>query len=264
MGKNLRVIILTRMKRDRDKLQEQMETLQGDIEEMEHVHAEELSDQQERFDAEIDKRIGKEKKEIKDKAIAKSRAGQLGKTLEKVAPMFPGFGHHPYDVRPIFDPIDFVIFDGYFKGEVTDPVFVEFKTGQSRLNDVQNSIREAVRKQRVHFEEKRLSSQSIKMLTDARQSNRGGPNKVFVENVPVTCASPGVAPNPPRETLERGVGLGIRTWPGAANLAHFAGERPEQRSPPCNRPHRRQIPRPALSRLDARGRFGVGAKRARG
>ena len=173
--------LLTRMKRDRDKLQEQMETLQGDIEEMEHVHAEELSDQQERFDAEIDKRIGKEKKEIKDKAIAKSRAGQLGKTLEKVAPMFPGFGHHPYDVRPIFDPIDFVIFDGYFKGEVTDLVFVEFKTGQSRLNDVQNSIREAVRKKRVHFEEKRLSSQSIKMLTDARQSNRGGPNKVFVE-----------------------------------------------------------------------------------
>lgn len=75
---------------------------------------------------------------------------------------------------------------------------------------------------------------------------------------------PRVAPDPLRENFERSVGLGIRTWPDAANLAHLAGERPEQRSPPRNRPRGREIPRSALSRLDARGWFGVGAKRARG
>lgn len=55
-------------------------------------------------------------------------------------------------------------------------------------------------------------------------------------------------------------GLGLTS----GNSAHFASQRPDQRSPPRNRPRRRQTPRPALSRLDAGGRFGVGAKRARG
>lgn len=82
--------------------------------------------------------------------------------------MFPGFGHHPYDVRPIFDPIDFVVFDGYYQGSVTDIVFVEFKTGQSRLNSVQGSIREAVQKKRVRFEERRLRKETIKMLTEGK------------------------------------------------------------------------------------------------
>lgn len=107
-------------------------------------------------------------KEIRRQAVAKSRAGQLGKTLEKIAPMFPGFGHHPYDVRPIFDPIDFVVFDGYFQGEVSDVVFVEFKTGDSRMSPVQGSIREAISKKNVHFEERRLTKKTLDMLAQGR------------------------------------------------------------------------------------------------
>jgi len=75
--------------------------------------------------------VGKKEREIRKNAIARSRVGQLGKTLEKIAPMFPGFGHLPYDVRPIFDPVDFVVFDGYYQGDVTDIVFVEFKTAKA-------------------------------------------------------------------------------------------------------------------------------------
>ena len=95
--------------------------------------------------------------------------------------MFPGFGHHPYDARPVFDPIDFVIFDGYYQGAVTDIVFVEFKTSESRLNSVQGSIRDAIGKKRVHFEEKRLGKEAIKMLTEGRQSKAGKTIKSIVE-----------------------------------------------------------------------------------
>ena len=172
--------LLTRLKKDRDKLQEQLDSLEMEIEDVESTYQQKLEEQQYRFDTEIDKHIGKREKEIRDKAIAKSRASQLGKTLEKVAPMFPGFGHHPYDVRPVFDPIDFVVFDGYFKGEVTDLVFVEFKTGQSRLNDVQSSIQEAVRKKRVHFETRRLSKAAMKALTSVQGSRSKLPDS-FIE-----------------------------------------------------------------------------------
>jgi predicted Holliday junction resolvase-like endonuclease len=171
--------LLSRMKKDRDRLEEALGNLNVEIEELEVQHGSETdaleAKWQDRVSVEVDRQIGKREKEIRQKAIAQSRAGQLGKTLEKVVPMFPGFGHHPYDVRPVFDPIDFVIFDGYYKGSVTDICFVEFKTGRSRITPVQASIRAAIDSKRVHFEEKRLSTDAIKMLTEtARRSPKAG------------------------------------------------------------------------------------------
>ncbi len=179
--------LLVRMKRERDRLKEQLEELESEIQEAESEHESEMLDLEEdhkrelgsleehwrdKVENEVDKRLGKKEHEIRKDAIARSRVGQLGKTLEKIAPMFPGFGHLPYDVRPIFDPIDFVVFDGYYQGGVTDIVFVEFKTGESRLTPIQNSIKRAVNKQRVHFEERRMSRETIEMLTRARSPRR--------------------------------------------------------------------------------------------
>lgn len=161
--------LLTRLKRDRDRLAEELEALEDQIREAEASHQEALDTLElqwtERVDNEVTLQIRKREKEIRQDAVSRSRAGQLGKTLEKIVPMFPGFGHHPYDVRPIFDPIDFIVFDGYYQGTVTDLVFVEFKTGQSRMKPVQNSIRAAIENKRVHFEEKRLGKEAIRMLT---------------------------------------------------------------------------------------------------
>ena len=177
--------LLSNLKRDRDKLKEKLENMEAEIEDAEDTHSYEIealnTKWKDKVDVEIDRRLEKRVKEIRRNAIAKSRAGQLGKTLEKIAPMFPGFGHHPYDVRPVFDPIDFVVFDGYYQGAVTDIVFVEFKTGQSRLNSVQGSIREAIGKRRIHFEERRLGKETIKMLTEGRQPKTGKTIKRIVE-----------------------------------------------------------------------------------
>lgn len=164
--------LLTRLKRDRDRLVEELEALEEQIQETEVSHQEALDTLElqwsERVENEVTRQIRKREKEIRQDAVARSRAGQLGKTLEKIVPMFPGFGHHPYDVRPIFDPIDFIVFDGYYRGTVTDLVFVEFKTGQSRMNPVQTSIRAAIEKKRVHFEEKRLGKEAVRALTSGK------------------------------------------------------------------------------------------------
>jgi predicted Holliday junction resolvase-like endonuclease len=164
--------LLGRMKRERDRLKEDLEDLEAQIQDLGDDHEGELEALDQRWrdkcDIEIDRRLQKRERQIRQDAIARSRAGQLGKTIEKVVPMFPGFGHHPYDVRPIFDPIDFVVFDGYLQGEVTDICFVEFKTGHARLNSLQASIRNAIVKKRVSFEERRLSTEAIAMLTQKR------------------------------------------------------------------------------------------------
>jgi predicted Holliday junction resolvase-like endonuclease len=165
--------LLSQLQRERERLQERVDELDGQIEEMEEEHKFEIDSLNEdwggKVENEVDKRLSKKEKEIRERAIAKSRAGQLGKTLEKIVPMFPGFGHHPYDVRPIFDPIDFVIFDGYYRGSVRDIVFVEFKTGQSRLSSIQGSIKAAIHGKRIHFEEKRLSRDALRRLTEGRR-----------------------------------------------------------------------------------------------
>jgi predicted Holliday junction resolvase-like endonuclease len=168
--------LLTRMKKERARLeeeleqrQEELEQLQADIEDIELTHQNNLETQEQewktRVSFEVERQLLKTIREVRKKAIAKSRAGQLGKTLEKIAPVFSGFGHHPYDVRPMFDPVDFVVFDGYFQGEVTDITFVEFKTGQGRTTKIQDSIRNAIEKKRVGFEIRRLTKETINMLT---------------------------------------------------------------------------------------------------
>lgn len=152
---------IRRLKLEREKLQERIASLEEEIESAEVDHSNDIDNLkaqhslkvdatnekwEDKVDVAVQRQLSKRVKEIRQEAIAKSRAGQLGKTLEKIAPMFPGFGHHPSDVRPIFDPIDFVIFDGHYQGEVSEVVFVEFKTSQSSLSPVQRSIRRAIDK----------------------------------------------------------------------------------------------------------------------
>lgn len=174
---------LAKLKKERDKLKERVEELDEQIADLDAGYEDEidilrqrnleaieaLNDKwKDRVDIEVQRHLVKTVRQIRRDAVARSKFGQLGKTLEKMAPMFPGFGHHPYDVRPVFDPVDFVIFDGYFRGEVTDITFVEFKTGTSRLNRVQDSIRNAVDRKRVHFETRRLRRETIDMLSEGR------------------------------------------------------------------------------------------------
>ena len=186
--------LMTHLKTERDRLLAKVEELETTIEDLEEDHSSDIANLNEKHEntienlndrnqaklealdekwndkvsLEVERQLGKERKEIRRKAIASSRACQLGKTLEKVVPMFPGFGHHPYDVRPVFDPIDYVVFDGYYEGEVSDITFVEFKTGAGRISQIQNSIRDTVIRKRVHFETRRISRETLRIITNGR------------------------------------------------------------------------------------------------
>src|SRR2546425_445989 len=54
----------------------------------------------------------------------------VGMILERVAPMCDGFGSVPRDCRPLFDPIDYVVFNGLaLQNEVKSIAFLDVKTG---------------------------------------------------------------------------------------------------------------------------------------
>jgi predicted Holliday junction resolvase-like endonuclease len=78
----------------------------------------------------------------------------VGKILEKVAPVCDGFGFHPRDYCPLFDPIDYIVFDGLSAhGEVKSITFMDVKTGGGSLNLRQRQIKGAVEAGKVEWQQ---------------------------------------------------------------------------------------------------------------
>lgn len=76
----------------------------------------------------------------------------IGKIVEKILPSFPSFSYVAGDCRPLYDPIDYLIFSGLTANSQVDSlVFVDVKSGNARLKDNQKSIKRAVETGCVSF-----------------------------------------------------------------------------------------------------------------
>ena len=99
------------------------------------------------------------KKKIVEQAIEKSKQVYIGKTLEHLAPTTVKWGHQPRDCRFLAEPIDFISFDGLFHhDEVSKITFIDAKTGDAKLSPREKSIKNAIEKGEVYFEEFRLET----------------------------------------------------------------------------------------------------------
>lgn len=95
-------------------------------------------------------------KDSRRDAVERSARTLSGKTMERFVPFLEKFGYDPHDVRWLGDPIDFVIFDGYSKNKEIGPdriVFMEVKSGGSKLSKVQRKIRDIIDKRRISWSE---------------------------------------------------------------------------------------------------------------
>ncbi len=92
---------------------------------------------------------------IRQDAVQKSQSVTMGKVTEHFIPYLPDFTYNPKDAKFLGSPIDFVVFDGLNDGEVKKVVFIEFKTGESRLSSRERRIRDAVQSGKVAWEELR-------------------------------------------------------------------------------------------------------------
>lgn len=78
---------------------------------------------------------------------------QFGKTVEKIVPVLKGFPYAPRDLRPLFDPIDYIAFEGWTEQRVRRIDFIDVKSGNATLSGVQVKIRDAVLRGDVTIEE---------------------------------------------------------------------------------------------------------------
>ena len=97
-----------------------------------------------------------ELKSLKERGNTKSEVGALstnfGFIMERIAPTLPTFRFKHNDCRSLFDPIDYVIFEGLTQNGTVDKIyFVDIKTGGARLNKRQKEIRNVINDKKVKF-----------------------------------------------------------------------------------------------------------------
>lgn len=90
---------------------------------------------------------------IRDDAIKRSRAVLSGQFTEQLAPYLPNFPYAPSEVRFIGKPVDFIVFKGMDEKNISEVVFVEVKTGTSKLNNQQKNLKETIKNRKVKWEE---------------------------------------------------------------------------------------------------------------
>lgn len=88
---------------------------------------------------------------IRDDAIKQSRAVLSGQFSEQLAPYLPDFPYKPTEARFIGKPIDFVVFKGMDEKKIEEVVFVEVKSGQSKLSKAEKTLRSVIENKRVSW-----------------------------------------------------------------------------------------------------------------
>jgi predicted Holliday junction resolvase-like endonuclease len=100
-----------------------------------------------------EKEIREERKAISRRSETATTTINIGFILERIAPTMKDFRFERNDCRSLFDPIDYIIFEGLSKkNSVSKILFTEIKTGKARLNDHQKEIRTLVERKRVTWE----------------------------------------------------------------------------------------------------------------
>ncbi len=95
-------------------------------------------------------------------AILKSRAVLSGQFSEQLAPFLPGFDFKPTECRFVGKPIDFLVFKGMDEKDINEIVFVEVKSGDSKLSPIEKKVKEAVKNRKVRWEEYRIPKELTK------------------------------------------------------------------------------------------------------
>jgi len=103
--------------------------------------------------AEAREELASKKKMAKERSTRAVLSVNIGKYLEKIAPALPGFSYDCHDCRALFDPIDYIVFEGLTrKNRVESIQMIDIKTGGASLNERQMQIKHAIEKKRVEWE----------------------------------------------------------------------------------------------------------------
>lgn len=100
---------------------------------------------------EREKDLAKRKISVDVTAEKKAMEVGFGKIIEKFIPAYRDLKLQFAECRPLYDPIDVLVFNGLLNRKVNSVTFLEIKSGNSRLNTHQKMIRDAVLEKKVEM-----------------------------------------------------------------------------------------------------------------
>lgn len=103
-----------------------------------------------------DKYWEKELPTQKKQAIIQSRAIIGGQFSEQLAPYFPDFNYLPTECKFIGKPIDFLVFKGMDDKNIEEVIFVEIKSGKSKISQQEKNLKKVIENKRVSWMEYRI------------------------------------------------------------------------------------------------------------
>jgi predicted Holliday junction resolvase-like endonuclease len=96
--------------------------------------------------------ISKKKSSTQKRVETTTNSVNMGFILERLAPVLEHFPFDKNDCRSLFDPIDYVIFEGLQKtGKVQKIFFVDIKSGKAKLKANQKAIKQMIEQKKVEF-----------------------------------------------------------------------------------------------------------------
>jgi predicted Holliday junction resolvase-like endonuclease len=110
--------------------------------------------------------------DYRKEAIMKSRAVIGGQFSEQLAPYLPNFKYLPTECKFIGKPIDFLVFKGMDDKNISEVVFVEVKTGKSKLSPQEKNLKETIQKGKVKFEEYRIPEEMTKRKEEVDEDKK--------------------------------------------------------------------------------------------
>ncbi len=95
-------------------------------------------------------------KKYRQQAVKQSKAVTLGYVNEKLAPLLPNFPYNYKDLMFLGKWVDYLVFDWLSSDRIKNIIFLEIKSGGSRLNKNEQMIKEAIDAGRVKYAERRI------------------------------------------------------------------------------------------------------------
>jgi len=122
-----------------------LDEFSSDAKELYQQHKQDLKDRK--------RALKEQRKAIPQKSQIGAKAVNIGFILERLAPTMQGFRFDRNDCRSLFDPIDYVIFEGLSKkGVVSKIIFSDIKTGAAQLSKKQKEIKTLIEKKKIGWD----------------------------------------------------------------------------------------------------------------
>jgi predicted Holliday junction resolvase-like endonuclease len=114
-----------------------------------------------------EEKFDEKEKDLRRKATEKGRAQVPNLVKQCFDAGLSKLPYDPYDIKALWHPIDFVIFNGLNeKKDVDDIIFLSRMTKDTQLNEVRKTVKETVEKEKYDWKIARVTDKGVITLED--------------------------------------------------------------------------------------------------